>query len=259
MGVNCPTMNMRFIKIILPFSIFLSQIIIVGLCPAQDPNNVFSNENYVIWVEDNSILGIYDIEKGTIEKKTFEHKIEYLDICPSYPFATLGFNIPHDKYDEKQYSIFDLETKKNHTIKLIFNPFSKIWSPSGEFTVINDNDEELMVLETSKLRKYLGSHKSNDAVALIKGHPLGLIALERWIGDCFIYNSGCCESSCTGFFDTLKKKNYFLSCCFSCDVSKITFSSELQQLVNKLQSKTLPEISFDFYNEVSRLTSTKNE
>jgi hypothetical protein len=83
-----------------------------------------------------------------------------------------------------------------------------IWSPTGEYTYINQF-ESFYILATKSLSIFLDGPVPHNVIH-IYGHPLGAIAQIAWIGNNMIYETGISEGIC-GDFITLSKEKTTLS------------------------------------------------
>jgi len=252
--------------------IFIAHVLVLitclclGYAPAsRGAENSVEQENdkYIVLIENENVLVILRADNQTVVRRKFNFTIINLEICPSYPFLSFVGLSEKSGSSVKSYFIYDLERDKLYDKNLHLDIFERRWSPRGEYTYVN-NHTSIFLVPTKYLANYLESQLDESKIIEIKGHPLGYVWQVTWFGNNIVYGSGIGDMECWGFFNTAKKKNFFVSCCgiFKGKMTvglcnKRTREPEriLKILISKAEANELHEISKDFHEEVLKMTS----
>lgn len=220
-----------------------------------------SNPDYLV-EKKNKTLIIVDLKSYDTYEQDLEITFELIEISATFPFVSIRSRIT----GMWEYYVYDLSKKKLYGMGNDLDALERRWSPSGKYTY-SSSDDSFIIIPTVKLINYLET-KSGDDIIQIKGHPLGLIFQQRWIGNQLLYASGIGESACWGIVNPETKRNYFITCCGfvrntkfaeQCDFREDTTEDIISDWAAMIKSNELREISYDFYNEVLMITGERRE
>jgi hypothetical protein len=243
--------------------VFILSINILSFVPcAFAIDNGVSNSDYLIAKNNNTIV-IVDLHSYDTYEQELGMTFEILEISASFPYVSLRREM---RSGTPEFFIYDISKKELYRMGNDLNALESRWSPSGKYTYSNMGDS-FIIIPTVKLVHYLQT-KSGDDIIRIKGHPMGQIAQEEWIGNHLLYASGIGESACWGILNPETKKNYFIACCGftkntmfaeKCDFGENLARKVIGDWVALIKSSKLREISYDFYNEVLMITGEQRE
>lgn len=220
-----------------------------------------SNSNYLVSKEGNALI-VVNLNSYDIYEQQLEFPFELLEISSAFPFISIRSKIT----GIWEYYIYDISKNKLYKMGNDLDALDGRWSPSGKYTY-SSSDDSFILIPTLKLVHYLET-KSGDDIIQIKGHPLGQVAQQRWIGNQLLYISGIGESGCWGIVSPDTKKNYFITCCGfakntkyseQCNFDKDTAELIISDWIAMIKSNKLRVISYDFYDEVLRITSEEEK
>jgi hypothetical protein len=205
------------------------------------------------------------MEKFQKDIREFDFNIVLMEVCQKYPLIfIIGENKSSDKKSKEKYNfLFDFKDNDLLELESHVNRTEKRWSHNWEYFYYNQGSS-ITLIETKFLKDYLKSMDKRYISVEIKGHPLGLIWQENWVGHYLFYASGTGGGpQCWGLYDLLQKQNYFIKCCGMKKVFKEPCNNntkEFKNLINYLTMKgMLIKISNDFYGEVNKIMKKNKE
>lgn len=231
------------------------------------------NDQYIVTVQNNSELIVYDINNKKLFQENLNINIERIEVCPKFPFISItGYPLGYSKkpgfsdFLDKEYFIYDISNRKKYS-KYYIDEDEKRWSSSGEYTYIGGSIN-LLLVPTKMLRNFLNDRRDLkiDGIIIVKGHPLGGMKQKAWIGDRLYYVNGIDGMACWGLLNTKTKKNYFISCCgmiknniysTKCDNSSDATKNIIRLAATMEMDNKLKVVSYDFCNDVSKIIDTE--